>query len=100
MTSIVALALLWLTLVPGAAGAAPREGQPRPDPRQLSALPSYAQRVGPAIVGLAVEVPPDRPSALTLGTERWGSGVIFDAAGYALTVSYVDRYRVYRTTAP
>jgi len=34
-------------------------------------------------------VPPDRPSAATLGTERSGSGVIFDQAGYALTVSYV-----------
>jgi S1-C subfamily serine protease len=31
----------------------------------------------------------DRPSVLTLGPERWGSGVIFDPAGYALTVSYV-----------
>ena len=35
------------------------------------------------------EVPSDRPSAATLGAERWGSGVLFDAAGYALTVSYV-----------
>ena len=47
------------------------------------------QRVEPAIVGLQVEVPRDRPSALTLGAERWGSGVIFDAAGHVLTVSYV-----------
>ena len=41
-------------------------------------------------MGIHVEVPKDRPSVLTLGPERWGSGVIFDAdAGYALTVSYV-----------
>src|SRR5262245_2126422 len=85
----VLLAMLSLAFLSGAAGGAPREGQARPDPRQLSALPSYAQRVEPAIVGLAIEVPPDRPSALTLGTERWGSGVIFDPAGYVLTVSYV-----------
>lgn len=69
--------------------AAPRDSQPRLDPRQLSALPSYVQRVESSIVGLAVEVPPDRPSAATLGTERWGSGVIFDASGHVLTVSYV-----------
>jgi S1-C subfamily serine protease len=42
------------------------------------------------VVGIHVEVPRDRPSVLTLGPERWGSGVIFDAdAGYAITVSYV-----------
>jgi S1-C subfamily serine protease len=42
------------------------------------------------VVGIRVEVERDRPSAATLGTERWGSGVIFDAdRGYVLTVSYV-----------
>ncbi len=85
---VAALALVF-ALGLSMATAAPREGQPRLDPRQLSALPSYVQRVEPAIVGLSVAVPRDRPSALTLGTERWGSGVIFDAAGHVLTVSYV-----------
>ncbi len=95
----ILLAALLIALAPAAAVAAPREGQPRLDPRQLSALPSYVQRVEPAIIGLSVEVPPDRPSALTLGSERWGSGVIFDAAGYALTVSYVllDAQRIEAT---
>jgi S1-C subfamily serine protease len=41
------------------------------------------------VVGIKVRVPLDRPSVLTLGPERWGGGVIFDASGYAVTVSYV-----------
>lgn len=69
--------------------AAPRGDAPRPDPNRVSPLPSHIQRVAPAVVGIHVEVPADRPSAATLGSERWGSGVLFDAAGYALTVSYV-----------
>ncbi len=75
---------------PAILAAAPRDSGVRPDPSQLSALPSYVRRVEPAVVGIRVEVPRDRPSVVTLGPERWGSGVIFDAAGgYALTVSYV-----------
>lgn len=70
--------------------AAPREHGARPEPGQLSPLPSYVRRVEPAVVGIAVQVPPHRPSAATLGVERRGSGIIFDArAGYALTVSYL-----------
>jgi S1-C subfamily serine protease len=69
--------------------AAPRGTDPRPDPSQAPAQPSYIQRVLPAIVGIRVEVPRNRPSAVTLGTERWGSGVIFDGSGHALTVSYI-----------
>lgn len=84
-----ALALAIAALLSTTAVAAPREGQPRLDPRQLSSMPSFVQKVEPAVVGLKIEVPRDRPSALTLGTERWGSGVIFDAAGHVLTVSYV-----------
>lgn len=83
IASVVALRLPMPT-------AAPRDSGSRPDPGQVSALPSYVRRVEPAVVGIRVQVPPDRPSVLTLGPERWGSGVIFDAtAGYALTVSYV-----------
>src|SRR6185369_8610064 len=52
-----ALALLLAGLAPAVLAAAPREAEPRLDPRQLSALPSYVQRVEPAIVGLQVEVP-------------------------------------------
>ena len=84
-----AAALLGL-VVPAAAGAAPSDRDPRHDPRQVSPLASQIRRVEPAVVGIRVEVDRDRPSAATLGTERWGSGVIFDGdRGYALTVSYV-----------
>ncbi|HWN14466.1 MAG TPA: S1C family serine protease, partial [Candidatus Dormibacteraeota bacterium] len=82
-----AVALLALALP---AAAAPRDAERRLDPRQVSPLPSQIRRVEPAVVGIRVQVPPDRPSAATLGVERWGSGVIFDAdQGYLLTVSYV-----------
>jgi S1-C subfamily serine protease len=70
--------------------AAPRDLDPRLDPSRVSPLPSQIRRVEPAVVGIRVEVDRDRPSAVTLGTQRWGSGVIFDAdQGYVLTVSYV-----------
>jgi len=84
-----ALALLSLSL-PAASVAAPRDADRRLAPRQVSPLPSQIRRVEPAVVGIRVEVPRERPSAATLGVERWGSGVIFDADhGYLLTVSYV-----------
>ncbi|MEX2223277.1 MAG: S1C family serine protease [Candidatus Rokuibacteriota bacterium] len=84
-----AVALLGLGL-PAPAAPAPRDADRRLDPRQVSPLPSQIRRVEPAVVGIRVEVPRDRPSAATLGVERWGSGVIFDAdQGYVLTVSYV-----------
>jgi S1-C subfamily serine protease len=72
------------------AAAAPSDRDRRLDPSQVSPLPSHVRRVAPAVVGIRVEVPRERPSAATLGVERWGSGVIFDAdQGYLLTVSYV-----------
>jgi S1-C subfamily serine protease len=45
--------------------------------------------VAPAVVGIATRIPPDRPSALTLGSARAGSGVVFDPAGYVVTVGYI-----------
>jgi S1-C subfamily serine protease len=85
----IAVALLSLA-VPALGAAAPHDLDRRLDPRQVSPLPSQIRRVEPAVVGIRVEVERDRPSAATLGTERWGSGVIFDAdRGYVLTVSYV-----------
>jgi S1-C subfamily serine protease len=84
-----ATALLALSLAVPALGA-PRGTDRRPDPRHVSPLPSQVRRVAPAVVGLRVEVPRDRPSVATLGAERWGSGVVFDAdRGYLLTVSYL-----------
>ena len=84
----LALALLVLILAPALLLAAPPTSDRRPAP-SLSPIPSPLHRVAPAIVGLRVEVPGDRPSVLTLGRERWGSGVIIDAEGHVLTVSYV-----------
>jgi len=83
------LAAVLLLALPALLVAAPKGGAPRPDPDRISSLPSHIERVAPSIVGIHVEVPPDRASAATLGAERSGSGVIFDQAGYALTVSYV-----------
>jgi len=85
-----ALALGLSILTPLLLTGAPRDSAPRREPGQISPLPSYVSRVEPAVVGLRVTVPRDRPSVATLGPERWGSGVIFDGtAGYVLTVSYV-----------
>src|SRR6266446_5052311 len=70
--------------------AGPRDVDRRLEPSRVSPLPTQVRRVEPAVVGIRVEVEPDRPSAATLGTERTGSGVIFDAdQGYVLTVSYL-----------
>jgi len=89
MRRAATLAAVLLLALPVLIAAAPQSGLPRLDPKRVSALPSHIQHVAPAVIGIHVEVPSDRPSAATLGAERWGSGVLFDAAGYALTVSYV-----------
>jgi len=70
-------------------GAAPRAPVPRLDPGSTSELPTAVGRVSPAIVGIRAQVPKDRPSAATLGHERWGSGIVIDPDGTALTVGYV-----------
>lgn len=71
------------------AGAAPRAPAPRLDPGAASDVPTAVNRVSPAVVGIRARIPPHRPSAATLGAERWGSGVIIDPDGTALTVGYV-----------
>ncbi|HXJ79655.1 MAG TPA: S1C family serine protease [Candidatus Methylomirabilis sp.] len=87
---IIRVALAFLLALPAVLSAAPQDSPPRPDIGRMSAHPSYIRAVAPAAVGIYVEVPRDRPSVATLGSERWGSGVIFDATtGYALTVSYI-----------
>jgi S1-C subfamily serine protease len=82
LLTVLALALA----APAAVLAAPQGGTVKPE---TSPVPSHLRNVLPAIVGIHVEVPPDRPSTATLGRRRWGSGVIFDTAGHVLTVSYV-----------
>lgn len=81
----ILLPLLVAFFLPQTSPTAPKA----PAPVTLPAPPSYVQQVQPAVVGIGVRVPLDRPSALTLGPVRWGSGVIFDPAGYVLTVSYL-----------
>ena len=81
--------LVLLVLLPAVALAAPTALDPRPDPRRTAAVPTYVQRVQPALVGLHVKAAPDRPSSARLGAQRFGTGIVFDARGYAVTVSYV-----------
>ena len=94
------LLLLLLLLVPVGLAAAPRGTSPRPDLPPVDGTPAFARRAAPAMVGLRVEASPDAPSSANLGTERAGSAVIFDPAGYALSVSYLllDAERIEVTT--
>jgi S1-C subfamily serine protease len=71
-------------------GAAPPPASaPRPDPGTAAATPAAVTRVRDAVVGLQSLVPPDRPSAATLGEERGGSATIIDPDGLAVTVGYL-----------
>jgi S1-C subfamily serine protease len=83
-------ALLAVLLVPvSLALARPVVREPRVHPRDLAALPSYVQRVEAALVGLHVRADGTKSSSSRLGAQRFGTGVVFDARGYAVTVSYV-----------
>ncbi len=77
-----------LILVPGGARAVPRAPDVRPDAREVSGLPSYVRRVEAAVVGLHVRADGEAPSSARLGAERFASAIVFDARGYAVTVSY------------
>jgi len=88
MTAIL-LSLLFALSFPHCVWAVPKEPETKAALPVEPGTPAYVERVQPAVIGIGVRVPLDRPSALTLGPVRWGSGVIFDPAGYALTVSYV-----------
>ena len=95
LLALVLLPALWIwdpsqgsPRTPGAT-AAPTGREARFDPRETSALPSYVQRVEGALVGLSVKAAPDRPSSARLGAQRFGTGIVFDSRGYAVTVSYV-----------
>lgn len=91
------LAALAVTLLlPGWALAIPRPATPRLHPGATSPLPSYVQKMAPALVGLRVRAAEGSPSAARLGSQRFVTGVIFDARGYAVTVSYgvLDAVRI------
>ena len=86
----VAVTLGAALLVPvSLALARPAARDARPHPNDLPAVPSYVQRVEPALVGLHVQAAEDRPSSARLGARRFGTGIVFDTRGYAVTVSYV-----------
>jgi serine protease Do len=89
MRARVPIVVLALVLLPAAAHAVPTSREPRFDPRRAPNLPSYVQRVEPSLVGLHVKAAADRPSSARLGAERFGTGIVFDARGYAVTVSYI-----------
>jgi S1-C subfamily serine protease len=83
------LALLLGLSAPALPRAAPRDSRPGLAPAETPPVPGHVQKVTPAVVGIKSQIPLDRPSVLTLGPLRWGSGVIFDPAGYVLTVGYI-----------
>lgn len=72
-----------------AAPTVPAVVQQGQTPQLSSTTPAYVERVASAVVGIDTKIPLDRPSVLTLGPVRTGSGVIFDPAGYAVTVGYI-----------
>jgi S1-C subfamily serine protease len=78
-----------LMLMPILTGAVPPPREPRWSPGAAPAEPSYVQRVAPAIVALRVRADEAALSSARLGSHRFGSGIIFDARGYVVTVSYV-----------
>jgi S1-C subfamily serine protease len=82
------LALVALLLLPSAALAVPRPPEPRVHPNDIPALPSYVRKIEPALVGLKVRARADANSSARLGVHRFATGVVFDARGYAVTVSY------------
>ena len=82
--------LLALTLaLPASASAAPAATERRVHAADVSGLPSYVARVAPSIVALKVRNAAGAASSLRLGSRRSGTGIIFDAGGYVLTVSYL-----------
>ena len=88
MTRRLLVTLLLTIALPGLASAVGRPREPRLHPRDVAAVPSYVRRVEPAIVALRVRARPDAPSSTRLGARRFATGVLFDARGYAVTVSY------------
>ena len=89
MTARIALLIAALLVPAGLALARPAVREPRLHPNDLPSVPSYVQRVEPALVGLHVRADADKPSSARLGARRFGTGIVFDPRGYVVTVSYV-----------
>ena len=88
MSRRFAACVLSAVLVPALAFAVPTVRERAPHPAHLSSLPSFVQRVEPAIIGVRVKAAEGAPSSARLGSRRFGSAIVFDARGYAVTVSY------------
>lgn len=88
--------IMVLILIPVLTGAVPPPRELRWSPGAGPGEPSHVQRVAPAIVALRVRADEAAFSSMRLGSRRFGSGIVFDARGYAVTVSYVlvDALRV------
>ena len=89
MSQRIAATLLVGLLAPALALALPRARETRLHPAKVAPLPSFVERVEPAIVGLRVKASANAQSSARLGAQRFGSGVVFDPRGYAVTVSYI-----------
>jgi serine protease Do len=90
MKRVLMLALATVLMASTAAPAAPTAApERRLNPGDVSAVPSFVQRVEPAVLGLRVRNAESAASSARLGSRRFGSAVIFDARGYAVTVSYL-----------
>jgi S1-C subfamily serine protease len=55
----------------------------------VNASTKLIEQIIPSTVSISATVPQQHNSAMLLGTERMGSGVIVDPAGYILTVNYI-----------
>src|SRR6266705_7226128 len=88
MTRRLIVTLLLTAVLPAVGLATPREREYRLHPKDVAASPSYVQRVEPAIVAVRVRSDPAAASSARLGSRRFATGVIFDARGYVVTVSY------------
>lgn len=88
MTRRCFLALILTISLPALAFAVGRSREPRLDPKNVAEVPSYVQRIEPSIVALRVRAREDAESSARLGKRRFATGVLFDARGYAVTVSY------------
>ena len=82
------LVLALIACLPAAVAAAPRSTEPRAHPRDVASVPTYVDKVESALVGLKVRARANALSSSRLGVHRFATGVVFDARGYALTVSY------------
>lgn len=96
MTRRLLVTLVLSIALPGLAFAVGRPREPRLAPRDVAEVPSYVRRIEPALLALRVRAPEEAVSSARLGAQRFATGVVFDARGYAVTVSYalLDAVRI------